>query len=279
MSRDFATSALVQLPVLDAYSSYTLGNSLITAADHALAHPPRGVKVPDELPAARDALKAAVDGLVPMLKPRKAAPPDVQRSLDHRVDRACRALYHWLYGLSLLPDQNASRGLAQQVFDRVFDEGLGFINLAFKVEWAHVDVRLKWIKDEHLDRIIDQLGGTAFLKELREANKAYGDALGVSDVKELDPESPQLRPQLETVLAALRAYVLEAAPLANRKEPARAVGLALLRPLAEWESTVATRGTGASTATGDTPDAGATGAAAADADAAAGTPATARSGS
>lgn len=66
--------------------------------------------------------------------------------------------------------------------ERLFPQGLRFINLPYPEQWAHVQRLIEAIdKDEALDDDLAELVGAPIMAELRPAQVAYGAALGPID--------------------------------------------------------------------------------------------------
>lgn len=225
----FDTSDLVQLPRLDARAAVALGTALIAAAREQgeLARPI--ARALSELEEAQAGLAADVD--------RRANVPDgrsedLARSAaaDRGLDAAWSALHGWLLGWSKLPGGAQQALVAQAIYGRVFEGGLGFIELSYRLEWAESQRRLARIHDEKLDRGILELGGEPFLRALGAAHEAYGAALGLH--ADADAAGPASRARLGEFVDVLRTYVLRVSAHADRADAAASgQARALLSPI------------------------------------------------
>ncbi len=245
MARTFELADLVQLPRLDAASAYALTRQILTAADAAAEARPRD-KLPAAIAKALKDLAASHEALGKLLTPTQAKTPRSDpRIADRAVDNAIAALENWLAAFLRLPEGTAEREQAQTIYDLIFAGGLGFIRAPFRVEWTHLDRRIKAIRNQHLDRSLAALGGGPFLKHLHETFAAYGAAIGVTAVPPAPAELPQLRPEYLKLIDALRAYVLKVSAHVEPDDPdSQKLAAALLRPLTEFEVSVAGSGSG-----------------------------------
>jgi hypothetical protein len=256
MARSFSANNLVTLPKLDARAALALGAALHTAAKTYLVKnklkelPSRIAKANTKLSAATAHLQATVASRLSTSTGDSAR----AQAADRALDAVWSALYDWLTGWSKLPRSSQAK-IAAPILADIFPEGLRFILLAYKLQWAESAARLEKIKKANYDDAIKTLGGEPFLKDLRACHKEYGDALGVTEVPS-EKVTATIREALDTFSMSLRKYALAVTAFAedeDENESAAPLADALLAPLAEWESTsAAERSTGA--AGGEAPE-------------------------
>jgi len=230
MGRTFASLDLVQLPKLDSVGAQTLGTEVIAAAKgRTLAS-----NVSDalgELAASHRALQAASARRLPTTA---SADPARTKAADAALDLTWSALFDFLRGWSKLPD-HGNAVIADNLLAQVFPEGLKFVLLAYKLEWAESNTRLLLIKGRELDAEFEKLGATPILKRLREAHKEYGQALGVTSATKAAAANATMRDVLEEFSAALRHYIVCVAASVRRNDgKSAAFAEALLAPVQSW---------------------------------------------
>jgi hypothetical protein len=160
--------------------------------------------------------------------------PSRARTADLAEDQAWSAFHDWLVGWTKLRGTEAA--LARNLYTVLFPTRLKFTRLAYKLEWAEADARLARIQKDGFDKPIEQLGGSAFLAQLKEAHLAYGDALGIT-AEGQEASANGLREPLNQLLAKLRSYVLSVAAYADETDEASvALTESLLAPLQQWKS-------------------------------------------
>ncbi len=231
MSRSFSSSNLITLPRLTALSTARLLFELLQSAKEEK-------KLPASIAADRDELALAHDVLTGALKQRVRAEggdTPLVRAADHVEDNAFGALVDWLRALARLPaERHPQAAEAQAVLDAVFSGGLGFLSISPRDEWQEAETRLQLIAEDGHDVTIKKLGGAPFLEELQVAHKAYGEALGITAVKPVEPVA--LRDALDTAHDTLRAYVLRVSAHVRKSDPQSAeLASRLLAPLVHWK--------------------------------------------
>jgi hypothetical protein len=231
MQRTFEAAELVQLPLLDTPSATALGRELLTLAAQERRLPAAIEKAHKRLEQAHKVLHTAAQARL-----GEAAGGDTRpRAADVAADGAFSMLNDWLAGLARLPDKFPEGQEARRVQSVLFADGLRFTQLPFKKQWAEADARVQRLKQDGLDKVIEQLGGRSLLQNLRETHAAYGEALGIT--RPLAAPSPitELREPLLGLREALRGYVLQVMSHADA-EPETGAPLAdrLLRPLREY---------------------------------------------
>jgi hypothetical protein len=244
MPRTFASLDLVQLPKLDSTAAQTLGTEVLAAAKGKnLA--PNVADALDQLSTAHRALQAASAQRLPTTS---SADPTRTKSADAALDLTWSALFDFLTGWSKLPDhENAT--IASNLLSQIFPEGLKFVLLAYKLEWAESNTRLLLIKERKLDAEFDKLGAAPIIKRLRDAHKEYGEALGVTSATKAAVAMAKLRDVLDEFSGALRHYIVCVAASVRKKDAkSAALAEALLAPVQNW-----TAPGGQSTKTPDAP--------------------------
>ena len=235
MPRSYDPANLVALPRLDANAAVALATEMEAAA----TDPKTGkrIKLPeavdeevDTLVADRDALKAAIG------EAGGAPTPSGIRHADRREDRVSRAFHAVAEGWSLLAEEFALGEQAATLYDAVYgDEGIGFIQLPVRKEWAVVETKLDKIdRSPALQKTVVALGLQPMLDLYRGIHADYGKAIGVTQTPAVE-ESPAVREKLDALIATLRALVTAIAGSRRRTRP-ETFKLAdrLLRPLTEF---------------------------------------------
>jgi hypothetical protein len=158
------------------------------------------------------------------------------RAADRALDDAWGAFQSWLLGWTRLPDRAHPRVTdARTLYAGLFPKGLQFLTLDFKDEWTESQNRLEEITSNHLDELIDALGGGAFLQTIAKAHKVYGEALHITAGSTGMPEpDAHVRRALDSTHMALREYVAQVAATVRRNET-DSVGMAarLLGPISD----------------------------------------------
>ena len=232
MPRTFTAQDLIQLPSLGAEDAVALVTQLATAATNEGKLAPPIQEALDDLQATSAVLK------IEMKKRGQSdgVDPAAARAADGVLDRAWSSTEAWLSGWAGL-EAHAHVEAARGAHRRLFPEGLTFLTKKYKVEWTESEMRLDIIDEEKLDKLFDALGGKAFLKSLRAAHQAYGDALGITCAKAAVGPAPLVRDALDATLASAREYVAQVAGSVRRKKPeTEATATRLLAPLASWET-------------------------------------------
>jgi hypothetical protein len=239
MGRTFTTFDLVQLPHLDAGGAQSLATSVLTAGKQAKLNPSLK-NAYTEVAAALKALEAAVRSRMPVTE---VSSGQRAKQSDMVIDSAWSGTFDWVNGWAKMPFL-AQAALAATLREQLFPDGLKFVLIPYRLEWAESNNRLTLIKEKKLDAVFDKLGGAPILDSLRKAHKAYGDALNITEASDAE-ESASVRDALADLLDALRAYVVKVSATVDRKKPKTAkLADKLLAPIMTWQSTGG-RGTGA----------------------------------
>lgn len=238
MDRSFEASDMVQLPTIGVAGAIALGTELATQAKAAGKLPSPISKAFLTLDASHLALREAAKGRLPDASLLTSASV---READRTLDAAWSSAFDWCTGWSKLPlDTNAAKvAIARALLVALFSTGLKFTQIQFKLEWAESQTRLDLIESEKLSASFDALGGETFLKTIKVAHKAYGDALGLTKAK-TEVALPSLREPLDAFLAALRVFVVRVSAHADPDLPGSAeLAKKLLAPVTSWRSAAA----------------------------------------
>ncbi|MFI5299751.1 MAG: hypothetical protein ACHREM_16820 [Polyangiales bacterium] len=221
---DFEAHTYTAIPDLDVASLLALG----TALSNAMPRP-----LPDELRKPVKKLRAALASLLEAsaVLPKAGANRDLA---DQRVDAAWEALHARLVAYDDLPhDVYAEIAAARALVAAVFPEGLAFLTLPHNAEWVESDKRLRAIDDGNLAAQVDALAGALFLREVRAAHAAYGDALGIA-VPRVALSAPQLVGPALDLRKAVQRYARAVIGLVDEDELATvAMAESALRPILE----------------------------------------------
>jgi hypothetical protein len=229
---DIDLSLYVRAPVADVPSAVALGVSLISA-------------MPKEAPAAVKTagkkLRTSVVALQTAWGAAGAVPLNNKRSADIATDTAWGCGEARLAAYARLPVSHYPKAArAAEIHSALFGEGLAFLNLAFKVQWAEGQKRLDLIKDKGYAADIEELAGHEFWAELKRTHKAYGEALGVTKPEDVAPEV-RLSEPLRDVSRAVAAYALQLLAYASDVPKAEASVRKALKPIDDQRAAVARR--------------------------------------
>lgn len=229
---DFDPTPYVHAPTVDAPGALALAHALLSAT-------PKGAT--PEVKRATAKLKSSVAALADVTTATPADKPN-RRAADSAIDNAWGATHGRLVAYARLPESEYPKAArAQELVDRLFPDGLAFLQLPHKSEWTESDKRLRVIKDEKLRADVDALVGKEFLAEVERTHAIYGEVLGItkaagetSDVRVLEP--------LRAVRRAIADYALKVAAMADL-EDAASVKLvkAALKPIDDQRVETASR--------------------------------------
>lgn len=233
-SRSFTALDLIRLPRLDAAAAQSLGTAVLAVAEGSSS-------LPEAVRETRDDVSIALKLLVEAATQRLPGPVVEEgpraKDADTELDASWSGTYNWLSGWAKLPNEPKA-AIAAELRERLFPEGLKFTQLKYPLQWAESNTRLSLIADAHLDASFDALGGSSFLKTLRETHKAYGDILGITKAQEEEAaRATRIRDALDQLSDALRAYVLQVSAMARKSDPASQAKVdKLLAPIINWQS-------------------------------------------
>lgn len=236
MTRWKTDNEMVQLPIMSAADAVALGTALETRARDAPGPLPPGIgSALNDLGDSRRALARATQ-----LRMQEDSADSGRRSAADRVlDGVWAGTESWCLGflrLPLTPRSEPFIDSAQTLMDKLFADGLKFIQLRFRVQWFESQNRIDIIDELGLERHFELLGGRIYLDTLREAQQEYGDALGITDRNE-PVDLPSVRDALEVFRSALRRYVVRVFAHVEPRQPAtQKLADELLAPLKQWRS-------------------------------------------
>jgi hypothetical protein len=237
-TRGFGAFDLVRLPRLDGHTAQSLAQAVLAAA--------AGASLSD---GAKEALADVGEALAKLGEATRGRLPTGAddgprvKLADMAVDAAWSATYEWLGAWSKLPHAAGAK-TAATLLARLFPNKRGFLRLKVVKEWAESEARLTLIAEQGLEASFTELGGAAFLTDLRATHAAYGEALGITKAAEVAPDDVErLGDALTALIDALRGYVLQASAMARKADPASgALVDRLLLPITSWASTPIARG-------------------------------------
>lgn len=191
-------------PRLSVPSGVSLGIALLSAAPKPAPQVVRrsATRLRDSVVALQQEWRRQLaKGLVLLATPREA---------DTRLDRAVRAFSMRLEALTLLhADAGPDVETAEKAHQRLFPEGLRFLTLPYPQQWAHCDRLLSTLDDdEALAADVERLVGETTLGEVRAAQQAYGDVLGITSARQT-AQSVSLVAPLDAVREAIIGYALQ----------------------------------------------------------------------
>lgn len=232
MARPVDPEDLIPLPRLDANAACVLASSLEAAALDEKGKPrklPESAKVAlQDLTEDRKALQDAL-GTPPARAP-------VVREADLLEDNAVGAFVDLLKAWARLAGKIPQGDVAAQLQQRLFKDGLGFLNLTAREEWGMVEGKLQIIAREKLAPQVEQLGAAPMLAYLRDVHKEYGKVTGATQATPA-PESPEVRAKYDALLGSIRHYAgAVVGSIIRRRPETRERAEALLRPLSEWKT-------------------------------------------
>lgn len=162
-------------------------------------------------------------------------PKASSRPIDQRADNAFGCLYGRLDTLANLPhDQYPRAKRASILRDSLFPDGLLFLTREYAVQWAEADKRVRRIKDEGLQKEIDDLCGPECLAEVKRTHAEYAQMVGVATTSTAPAALPSVSEPLRALHRAITAYSLQLVALYLESETSEATRDAIraaLRPL------------------------------------------------
>lgn len=227
-------SLYVRSPQGDVASTVALGVSLLSAV------PKDG---PDPVKAAAKKLRASVVSLQTAWNAAVPAAPAVnKRAADSATDNGWGCLEARLSGYARLPaDHYPKAARALEIHAALFENGLDFLTLPYKSQWAEGDRRLKLMEERGYAADIEALAGHEFLAEVKRTQKVYGQVLGVTKAEEMPLEVGLLEP-LRDVGRAVVDYNLQLLAWASDVPKAVAKVKKALKPIDDQRAAAARRG-------------------------------------
>lgn len=164
---------------------------------------------------------------------------DLQR-LARNVGAAWKAIRDRLVGFEALPEGDADRTQAILLRDTLFSEGLEFNLISFVPHHSESEHRLRLIEELGLMKDLARLVGDHFVKMLRTAHQAYGDALGINKATP-DAVAVLLTEPLRALADAIIGYALQLVALARHEPEKHAAIVRALAPIDEFRASLGRR--------------------------------------
>jgi hypothetical protein len=252
LSRDYTLTEIITLPVLDTAGARALTQRLLAAARResvvqadllptrkATHHQGPYDHLPEAVAAAREALETREAELAAASVAQLEGTRDLAkgRAADVRLDNGWAAFDLLCNAWERIPDHPEASAAAHQVRQVIYGQGLAFTQLPWEEEWAKSDERLTRLGQPDLTAAVSHVPGAAvFVKAIRDAQEAYGPAIGLTRTGQPQVPPPSLREPLANLTAAIRSYVLQTLAFgdAARVPKARALAEHLLLGLASW---------------------------------------------
>ena len=145
---------------------------------------------------------------------------------DNEEDRAVGALVTFLQAHAKRTGPKAAKTakVAAKILGAVFGSGTSFLNLRHEEEWGEVEARIEQLDANGYSKQIEQLGGGAFLDDLRTAHKAYGEVLGITTVRDEKVAAPKIGEARDNASEQLRRYVAAVVGYGSRSDQQEANG-------------------------------------------------------
>lgn len=211
------------IPMLDVPTTVTLAVEILARVPKKPA--PSVRKAARKVRESLDALRAGWHAQAPAPKSEQA-----RRAADQATDNAWSALQRRLAAYGQLPvDHYPDAARANELGTVLFPDGLRFLTLPWKTQWAEGDKRLTQIDEGKLGADIDKLAGVHFLAEIRRTHEEYGNALGISTPLPEAAPTPAVGEPLVELRRNLKRYALQLIATADEdsEESIHAVVLAL----------------------------------------------------
>jgi hypothetical protein len=218
---------------MDALSAQALGTQVLANARKLTDVPAPVTETLVEVQVTLDALNRAVGTRLPVTT---VADPVRTKLTDVVIDACWSGLYDWLNGWAKIPGLPEAQ-TAASLRDQLFPQGLKFITLAFRREWAESNTRLLIIEERRLEPAIQALGGATILEALRAAHQEYGDAQGITAIADMDVSTTTIGEALSGFMEALRGFVVQATAMVRKNDTkTEELSQLLLAPIQSWES-------------------------------------------
>lgn len=169
-------------------------------------------KLPADIKERAELLGEAKAGLTTALASRvrkveSDSPKAVEADIEE--DRAVGALVMFLEAHAKRPGEKAAKraGIAKKILGAVFGDGTAFLKMNHEDEWGEVEARIEQLDSNGYTEEIESLGGAAFIEDLREAHKNYGEVLGITSAREEKAAAPKIQEAREHAAEQLRRYV------------------------------------------------------------------------
>ena len=218
-------------------SVYDTGVNLNASGTLALVHGllSAGKDVAAALPSAKKALKrlrASAETLqLGYQAPSKPKSESAKRAADNEIDRGFKALERRLSACFELDGADGED--ARRIHEQLFPNGLVFLKLKYREQWAKGDAVIAQMSSEGVAERLSELVGPKFVALVRERQKAYGEVLGITKAMDAETEDVMLGEHLRVTRLDLLKYARTIATAVDNEEIDEAVALKALRPLDE----------------------------------------------
>jgi hypothetical protein len=224
-----ALSSGFVLPSLDASGALAMARTLETTAGAVSGLAPPILSNLAAMRQDREALEHEL-GLI-------AVSPAEIKTAHHEEGLPIRALFGILGGWALLEDRLPEAEAAEVLQEHLFPEGIGFINLPAKQEWALIESKLKSVEEHKLEPAFQQLGLAPLLAHLRKVHAHFGEVTGTTKPAE-QGDSPKVRAALLDLITSIRHYGSAVVGSVERRKPeTAALAESLLEPITSWRAT------------------------------------------
>lgn len=163
------------------------------------------------------------------------------RPLARRIDRAWSAIRDRLVAYESLPEDSEDRIRAVAITELLFPDGLEFLQLSFVREHAQSQKRIEIIDDRGLGEELDTLVGKRFLVELRAAQAAYGDALGINKASAQPVPTIAVTDELRGLMDTISRYALQLLALASHDADKQEAVAFALAPIDDFRASLGRR--------------------------------------
>ena len=148
----------------------------------------------------------------------RPASGEIVRPIDLRVDRAFSAVRSRVQNWVDVEDEERGER-AQELLELLFPTGLDFLNLPYPQQWAECERRIVLIDQDGLEADIVDLVDTRFLKRMREAQIAYGEALQITKKKDAVEPTERVIDAMRELKAEIAGYARLVLGLTDEDNP------------------------------------------------------------
>lgn len=163
------------------------------------------------------------------------------RPIARRIDRAWSSIRDRLVAYESLPEGSEDRIRAMAIAEVLFPDGLAFLQLPFVREHAESEKRIELIDDRGLGKQLEVLVGKRFLVDLRAAQEAYGDALGINKVTAQPVPTVMVNEQLRALMEAISRYTLQLLAFASHDVDKHEAVAFALAPIDDFRASIGRR--------------------------------------
>lgn len=227
MPDKFDPTPYARMPRLNTPSGVWLSISLLSA------FPKKPPALPERVTNAGHKLRTATIALQRAWKDSTRTARSETRLADNAIDRAWGALHGRLDDYASLPEDdfpNAAR--AAELLRLVFTDGLAFLKLKYRDEWAESGKRLTKIDDDGLQADIDKLAGPEFLANVKSAHERYGKVLAITEPA--GDAEPGLVEPLQAVIDSIRSLLTQLVSVADEKPELIPAVHGVLKPIDDF---------------------------------------------